>query len=283
MKLAFWNRRVLAPGESRQEIPVWLLVAGLLAVALGWYINSHANYTLILGTVASGLAVTIKVTAIAFGLALIMGFGLGLMRVSSNRVLREISTFYVEIVRGVPMLVILYYIAFVAAPSLVDFFNWLTSPLIQNGWITALTIREFGFTERAVLALSLGYASFLAEVFRAGFESIPHGQVEAAFSLGMNRRQAMFHVVLPQGFRNVLPALGNDFVAMIKDSALVSALGVQDITQAGKVFASGSFQFFETYNVVAYLYLTLTVTLSLIIRFGEDRMKRHQKSLSSLS
>lgn len=282
MRLAFWNRRDLAPGESRQEVPVWLLLAVLLALAVGWHISANANYLLILGTVSSGIAVTIKVSAIAFTLALVLGFGLGLMRVSSNRVLREISTFYVEIVRGVPMLVILYYIAFVAAPSLVDAFNWATTPLIDAGWTRALTIRDFGFTERAILALSLGYASFLAEIFRAGFESIPHGQMEAAFSLGMSRRQAMMHVVLPQGFRNVLPALGNDFVAMIKDSALVSALGVQDITQAGKVFASGSFQFFETYNVVAYLYLTLTVTLSLIIRFGEDRMKRHQRSLSSL-
>ena len=91
----------------------------------------------------------------------------------------------------------------------------------------------------------------------------------------MNRRQAMLHVVLPQAARTVLPPLGNDFVAMIKDSALVSVLGVQDITQQAKVYSASSFRFFETYNTVAFLYLVMTIGLSILVRTLERRLRRH--------
>ena len=115
-------------------------------------------------------------------------------------------------------------------------------------------------------------------VFRAGIESVDVGQSEAASSLGMNRWQTMRFVVLPQAVRRVLPPLGNDFIAMLKDSALVSVLGVQDITQMGKVYASGSFRFFETYSIVAYIYLILTVGLSLVLRAFERRLRRSQSA-----
>ena len=103
---------------------------------------------------------------------------------------------------------------------------------------------------------------------------MPKGQVEAAQSLGLSRWQTFRLVVLPQAIRTVLPPLGNDFVAMIKDSALVSALGVQDITQLGKVYSASTFLFFETYNVVAFLYLVMTLSLSLLVRGLEQRLKR---------
>ena len=102
---------------------------------------------------------------------------------------------------------------------------------------------------------------------------MPRGQVEAAQSLGLKRRHVLRFVVLPQAIRIVVPPLGNDFVAMIKDSALVSALGVQDITQLGKVYSASTFLFFETYNVVAYLYLVMTISLSLLVRGLERRIK----------
>ena len=128
------------------------------------------------------------------------------------------------------------------------------------------------FTARAIIALTIGYSAFIAEIFRAGIQSIGRGQMEAARSLGMTNGQAMRHVILPQAIRNVLPPLGNDFIAMLKDSSLVSVLGVQDITQLGKVYSASTFRFFETYNVVAYLYLVMTVGLALVVRGMEKRM-----------
>jgi len=202
-----------------------------------------------------------------------LGLFLGLCRTSPSRIVREIATFWVEIVRGVPMLVILYYIAFIGAPGLVEAVNFVLSPLVRSGVLAPLSIRSIDFAWRAIIALTLGYGAFISEIFRAGIESIHVGQWEAAFALGLRRGQALRLIVLPQAVRNVLPPLGNEFVAMIKDSALVSALGVQDVTQMGKVYAASTFKFFETYNVVAFLYLFLTITLSMLVRLLERRLK----------
>jgi len=140
------------------------------------------------------------------------------------------------------------------------------------GPLAGIQTRDLDFTFRAILALTLGYSAFVAEIFRAGIESIGRGQMEAARSVGMSYGQAMRYVILPQAVRNVLPPLGNDFIAMLKDSSLVSVLGVQDITQIGKVYSSSTFRFFETYNVVAFLYLIMTVGLALLVRWLERRM-----------
>jgi polar amino acid transport system permease protein len=129
-------------------------------------------------------------------------------------------------------------------------------------------------TWRAIFALTIGYSAFLSEIFRAGIEAVPLGQSEAAQTLGLSRRQTFGLVVLPQAIRIVVPPLGNDFIAMVKDSALVSSLGVQDITQLGKVYSASTFMFFETYNVVAFLYLVMTVGLSLIVRALESHLKQ---------
>lgn len=271
------NHGHLIPFVDRlRRLPYWLLAALLLGLFFTWYILSHANYRQILSITATGMGTTLIVSLLAFVFSVFAGLILGLMRVSPARVLREIATFYVEIVRGVPMLVILYYIAFVGAPGLIEFANWLLGPILRAGHWEALSVRNLNFTSRAVLALCIGYSAFISEIFRAGIESIPRGQFEAALALGMSRRGAMIHVVLPQALRNILPPLGNEFVAMIKDSALVSALGVQDITQLGKVYSASNFTFFETYNVVAFLYLIMTVSLSLLVRLLEHRLGRHK-------
>ena len=237
----------------------------------------NADYSLIFNAVAKGVGITLYVCLLAFGLSLVGGLALGLARVSRSRIVYEIASFYVEIIRGVPMLVILFYIAFVGAPGLVDLLNWAGVQLRSVGlaWIGSpladLSVRQLSFTSRAVLALVIGYSAFIAEIFRAGIEGVGRGQTEAALSLGMNAGQAMRHVVLPQAVRKVLPPLGNDFIAMLKDSALVSVLGVQDITQLGRLYATSTFRFFETYNVVAFLYLVMTIGLSLLVRFWEGR------------
>ena len=139
-----------------------------------------------------------------------------------------------------------------------------------------LRSRDFSLLWRAVIALTIAYSAFLAEVFRAGLDAVPPGQIEAAEALGLNRWHRFRHVVFPQAFRTILPPLGNDFVAMVKDSSLVSVLGVTDITQLGKVTAAGNFRYFETYNVVALIYLTMTITLSLMLRRLEARMRARQ-------
>jgi len=179
----------------------------------------------------------------------------------------------------VPILVILLYVAFVAAPAVISGINGLGVMLQGTGFLAGvgdqlarLTVRDFNFTARAVLALTIGYSAFISEIFRAGIESIGRGQMEAARSLGMSYWQAMRYIVLPQAIRNVLPPLGNDFIAMLKDSSLGSVLGVQDITQLGKVYSASTFRVFETYNVVAFLYLIMTIGLALLMRQLERRL-----------
>jgi len=250
-----------------------VLLAGLgISALIAW----GRDYGVIFDAVASGLTVTVGVTLVAFAASLVFGLGLALLRVAPWRPAREAATFYIELVRGLPMLVVLYYIAFVGAPAMAGALNVVLTPLIQAGWMIPIQTRDLDFGTRAVLALTLGYSAFLAEIFRAGIESVDRGQSEAAQALGLSRGQTLMFVVLPQAVRNVLPALANEFVSMVKDSSLVSVLGVQDITQLGKVYSASTFKFFETYNVVAFFYLCLTVSLSLLVRRLEARLKRRE-------
>jgi len=270
------RRRGLATALDR--VPWWLLVAVLLGLVLLWAIINDQDYTVIFTAVSQGIWTAIWVTLVSFAGSILLGLFIGLLRISKNRVLYEISTFYVEIIRGVPMLVLLYYIAFVGAPQFVDGINWIGAQLTSAGFASVgeslqnFNTRTLGFTPRSILALIIAYSAFISEIFRAGIESIERGQVEAAYSLGMSRWQALRFIVLPQAVRRVLPPLGNDFIAMLKDSSLVSVLGVQDITQMGKVYAASTFMFFETYNVVAFLYLVMTIALTLFVRWLERRM-----------
>jgi polar amino acid transport system permease protein len=172
------------------------------------------------------------------------------------------------------MLVLLFWIAFVGAPALVAAWNFLTLPLQHAGLAEPLLVRDVSLLWRAIIALTIGYSAFIAEVFRAGIQAVDQGQVEAAKALGLTPFQRFRLIVFPQAIRTILPPLGNDFVAMVKDSSLVSVLGVADITQMAKIYASGSFRFFETYSIVAYIYLILTVGLSIALRALEKRMRR---------
>ncbi|MTI00558.1 amino acid ABC transporter permease, partial [Roseibium sp. RKSG952] len=168
-----------------------------------------------------------------------------------------------------PILVLLLYIAFVGTPMLVAAVNAVLDAL----GLDPIRTRDFPLIWRAILALMIGYSAFIAEVFRAGIQAVDKGQIEAAEALGMGPWLRFRLIIFPQALRTILPPLGNDFIAMIKDSSLVSVLGVADITQLGKVYASGSFRFFETYNVVALLYLVMTISLSLLLRRFERRTR----------
>jgi His/Glu/Gln/Arg/opine family amino acid ABC transporter permease subunit len=253
-----------------REFPWWLVVAGALGLWAYVATLSDPLTRQVLATLLKGVRITLFVTVIAFTGASLLGLGIATASLSRNVVLRQVARFYVEIVRGVPILVLLLYIAFVVAPGIVAAWNWLAGRV----GLEPLTTRDFPLLWRAILALTIGYSAFLAEVFRAGLQSIERGQIEAAEALGLSGWQRFRHIVFPQAFRRILPPLGNDFVAMIKDSSLVSVLGVLDVTQIGKVTAAGNFRYFETYNVVALIYLTMTVTLSILLRRLEERLRR---------
>jgi polar amino acid transport system permease protein len=263
-----------------QDFPYWLVAAGVVALAIAGVIAANDLYTQVFTIVSRGLGITILVTLVAFGLATLLGLLLALMALSGSILSRQVARFYVEIVRGLPILVLLFYIAFVGAPAFVVAWNALTTPLREAGLMDELLVRDVSLLWRAIIALTIGYSAFIAEVFRAGIQSVDPGQIEAAKALGLSRWQRFRLIVLPQAFRTILPPLGNDFIAMVKDSSLVSVLGVTDLTQMGKVYASGSFRFFETYSIVAYSYLLLTIGLSLCLRMIERRLRRTASSPS---
>ena len=244
-----------------------------LGALLLWRIVADPVYRDILAMLSQGIGVTVLVTLAAFALASALGIGLAVCVLSRSVVLRNAARFYIEVMRGLPILVLLLYIAFVAAPALVAGWNAAARPL----GLPELATRDLSLMARAILALALAYAAFIAEVFRAGIQSVDRGQVEAAKALGLGGWQRFRLIVLPQAVRTILPPLGNDFVALVKDSSLVSVLGVADITQLGKVYAAGSFRYFETYNVVAFLYLAMTLGLSLLLGALERRLRARSR------
>jgi polar amino acid transport system permease protein len=267
-----YRSHFIPAADRLSRLPYWLLVALLLAVLAFWVIASNKNYQVIFNAVRQGVGTTLFVSLVSYTLAILLGLVWMFMRVSKNRVLQEISSFFVEILRGIPMLVLLYFISFVGAPALISMLNWVGKPFIEQGVIAEISVRQVNFTARAILALTLGYSAFLSEIFRAGIESIGKEQTEAAQTEGASYWQTMRFILLPQAVQNVLPALGNEFIAMLKDSALVSVLGVQDITQLGKVYSASTFKFFETYSIVALLYLLMTLGLAMLVRWLEQRL-----------
>jgi polar amino acid transport system permease protein len=269
------TRSHLMPLADRlSRLPFWLLISITLALLMLWGFVRDENYRIIFNAVRKGVGTTLRVSLIAYVLAMGLGLLLSLLRTHRSRVTQEVSSFYTEVMRGVPMLVLLYYICFVGAPALVSGLNWLGKPLIDAGIIAEINIRQITFTNRAILALMLGYGAFIGEIFRSGILSIDKEQAEAGQVEGATYWQIMRFIILPQAVRNVLPALGNEFIAILKDSALVSAVGVQDITQLGKVYSASTFRFFETYNVVMFLYLVMTMGLASLIRLVERWLKR---------
>jgi len=252
-----------------KDFPYWLVVAGGIAAYLLYRVVSDDLYFQVLSTLSKGVGVTIFVTLVAFFMASLLGLIFAVASMSRFIILRQMARFYIEIIRGIPILVLLLYVAFVFGPVLVHGVNWVLEAL---GFDTIRT-RDFSLMWRAIIALMIGYSAFIAEVFRAGLLSVDTGQIEAAKALGLGGWHRFRFIVFPQAFRTIMPPLGNDFIAMIKDSSLVSVLGVLDIAQLGKVTAAGNFRYFETYNVVALLYLIMTVSLSLLLRKIERKMR----------
>lgn len=255
--------------ERDEDFPWWLVILAVTGLWMGYEVWASDIYSQVMAALVKGIGVTVAVTLVAYVSACLIGLGLALAGLSRRRWLRQGARLYIEIIRGVPIMVLLLYVAFVLAPAMVTAWNWVGGAL----GLEPVKARDFPLIARAVMALTLAYSAFLAEIFRAGLQSVEKGQIEAAMSLGLSGWQRFRLIVFPQAFRTVLPPLGNDFVAMVKDSSLVSILGVADITQLGKVMAAGNFRYFETYNMVALLYLVMTVGLSLLLRRVERRLK----------
>lgn len=200
----------------------------------------------------SGLGLTLAVSLCALGVSVVLGTLLGVVRVARVPVLGALGNAYVEVVRGIPLIVLLSVIYF---------------------GLPALGVTLEGFPA-AVLALGIYSAAYTSEIVRGGLNSVPAGQVEAARSLGLTRAQATRFVVLPQAWRVALPALGNEFVSLILGSSLASAVTLQELFSQGRYITNATYRQFEVYAVLAVIYFLLTFTLTRVVRALERRLSR---------
>jgi polar amino acid transport system permease protein len=263
------------------SLPWWAIILISTGLVLTYLILANPSYSETFGYLSAGVKVTLRITLIAFSSSLLLGLITGLARTSKLTIPYTIATLYVETVRGIPLIVLLLYVAFVIVPAAVGILQAIGSwgmslglPSLQPmfAWLSAFTIRDINIEARGIIALASGYGAYEAEVFRAGIQSISRGQMEAARSLGMTYAQSMRFVILPQAVRRVLPPLGNDFISLLKDSSLLTVLAVNELTQLGRLRRASTFRVFETFNVVTFLYLAMTLALSGVVRVIERRM-----------
>ncbi len=243
-----------------EDAPWWLVIIVLVIAFMAYQVITNEEYNEAFAFIQVGLATTIYSTIIAFLISMALGLLAGLGRLAKNSLVRTIAVTYVEFIRGVPILVLIFTVALVLVPTVS---NWIG---FENRAVPPIW--------RGIIALTLIYGAFLAEVFRAGIESVPPGQTEAARSLGMTHYQAMRHIILPQAIKNIMPALGNNFIAMLKDSSLLSVLAINEITYKSRLYSGSSFRFRETYLVLTVMYLTMTIVLSLALQWYERRINQ---------
>lgn len=267
-------------GRDWANLPWWAYTIVALGALLLYLILTDIDYRETFNYLSAGVMVTLRITLFSYLIAITLGLLVGLGRTSRNPLVYNLATLYVEVVRGIPLVVLILYMAFGLVPLAVQALNavgqWGLSTLGPWGLfqrLAELGTRDISMELRAIIALGLGYAAFEAEVFRAGIQSIGRGQMEAALSLGMSRWQAMRFIILPQAIRRVLPPLGNDFVALLKDSSLATVIAVREVTQLSRLRKASTFRIMETYNVVAFLYLSMTLSLSALVRWIETRTR----------
>jgi polar amino acid transport system permease protein len=233
-------------------ILTWVVLVGLLVGGL-WAAGKIDTEFLrewqafILG----GIPLTLVISATSIFFACVLAILGALGRMSSNAVIYGIASFYVSLVRGTPLIVQILFI-------------YLALPQIWPGFAGVPTIIL------GIIALAFNYGAYMTEIFRAGIQAIPRGQIEAAHAIGMTDRLTMRRVVLPQAIRIVTPAIGNEFIAMIKDSALVSLMGVQELLWRAQRVGQSHFRTLETLLLAALVYWVLTLTFSLL----QDRLEK---------
>ncbi len=243
----------LIPGRGEKSaFSAWRIsfFGAIIALVVLFFAKPHPYQDIML-FIPDGIVKTFEVTLMSIVCAFFVGLVTGLGRISRITILNRIATVYVEIIRGIPLLVQIFYI------------YYALGKIIQVPDIFA-----------AVIAMTVCYGAYLGEIFRAGIQSIPKGQMEAAIALGLTRSQALRRIILPQTIRVVLPPLGNEFIALLKDSSLVSILAVSDLLRRGREYASKTFAYFEAFTVVALVYLVMTLFFSKLVALMEERMAR---------
>ncbi len=199
-----------------------------------------------------GTRLTVELAIIAVAIGLVIGSFAGIGRVGGNRIVRIITGIYVDFIRGTPLLVQLFLVYF-GLPSLIG--------------------RPIPPFLAAIAAMGINSGAYIAEIVRAGIQSIDRGQIEAARSLGLTYSQSMRYIIFPQAFRRIIPPLGNEFIAMLKDSSLVSVIALEELLRKGQVVITRTFRPFEVYMVVALIYLTMTLAISRLVAWSEKRLK----------
>ncbi|MBQ2845583.1 MAG: amino acid ABC transporter permease [Firmicutes bacterium] len=207
--------------------------------------------------ITTGVAETLKVTVVALFFGVLIGLFACLGRMSKYFIPRAIATSYIEIIRGTPTLV----------QALFFYFG-------VNGLLVSSTGGDIRMTPlvAGMIVCSLNSGAYVAEIFRAGIQSVDKGQMEAARSLGMPQKLAMKEIILPQAVRTILPSLGNEFIVLVKETSILSVIGVTEITRVGQIQASINYKVFSTYLGVAIVYFVLTFTLSRLVNYLERRM-----------
>lgn len=243
----------------------WILVAIVVGLIILLVFTSPDPYRRLLRFVSDGIWRTIYLTVSSFFLVLIFGLIVGLARLSKSRIIRGIATVYVEIIRGIPMMVQIIYWYF-AAPAIIKQIGAALN-------IAAMADYRANGIVMAIFGLTFGYSAYMSEVYRAGIQSISRGQMEAARSLGMTYFQSMRYVIIPQAVRVILPPVGNEFITLLKDTALVSAVSIAELTRRGREFAAQNFNPIETYTMVALLYLTMTLLATRLVSWLEKATK----------
>lgn len=244
----------MIPREKSLRTAWWIALIGAVVFIVGVVYLKPDPYREIIGFIADGLVVTFEITVVSMLFALVLGLLTGLGRTSRSAVVNTIASLYVEVIRGIPLLVQLFWIYYALSRFI-----------------------RLGADVSAVLGLTICYGAYIGETFRAGIQSIPKGQMEAARALGLSRGQAMRHVIVPQAVRVVLPPVGNEFIAMLKDSSLVSVLAISDMLRRGREYASRTFAYFESYTLVALVYLLVTLVFSRVVFYIEQGMARKNK------
>ena len=201
-----------------------------------------------------GAGVTIQITVLSTAIGFVIGLIVGVARISHLRPLRMLAEVYVEFFRGTPLLVQIFLFYF-ALPV-----------------ITGQRIDPF---IAAISACGINSGASVAEIFRAGIQSVDEGQMEAGRSLGMTWLQTMRYIIVPQAFKRVIPPLGNEFIAMLKDSSLVSVIGFEELTRRGQLIIAKTYGSFEIWMSVAVIYLVMTLTISRFVAYLERRCRVH--------
>lgn len=204
-----------------------------------------------------GATLTVEITAAAVFFGILIGLVMSLLKLSESKILRAISAIYVDFIRGTPLLVQILLIYF-GIPGIV---REITGEAFRMDPLLA-----------GIIACSLNSGAYVAEIFRAGIQSIERGQMEAARSLGMTKNQAMRYIILPQAFKRIVPPLGNEFIVLLKDSSLLSVIGVHELTRQGQLYIARTFASFPTFLSIAFVYLIMTLTISRLVAYTERRL-----------